>query len=103
MRTPACYPRNAPFPQALNGSEHRREIPGRYPANRATGSRSKVIVRPGRGSPTVTNDYRGYQKGVYVRFPEAPPSRLPQWRFAHFAADKILTMVARLDPAGHPV
>jgi hypothetical protein len=40
----------------------------------------------------VTDDYRGYRKGVYVRFPEEPRPLLPQWKFANFAADKVLTV-----------
>ena len=51
-----------------NGLYTRREIPGETPQTAQTASRSKVIVRPGTPSPMVTNDYWGYQKGVYVRF-----------------------------------
>src|SRR5271157_2218403 len=67
---PAERPR---FPPALpNGSEPRREIPGETPQTAQPGSRSKVIVRPGTRSPMVTDDYRGYRKGVYVRFRKNP-------------------------------
>src|SRR5208283_3022847 len=42
-------------------------------------SRSKVIVRPGTRSPTVTDDYRGLPKGSVRPVPERIRYPLPEW------------------------
>src|SRR5580658_8490021 len=78
MRTPALFPRRKPAIAASvpNGAEPRREIPRRDTANRARGSRSNLIVRPGTRVPMVTDDYRGLPKGR-VR-PGYGKTRLPE-------------------------
>jgi len=69
LRTPAFFPPRFAvaflrFPQRRTGPNLAGEIPKRNPA---IGLRSKVIVRLGAEGAMVTDDYRGYQKGVYVR------------------------------------
>src|SRR5258708_28685972 len=73
---PAERPR---YTAAPNRSEPRREIPRRNSANRQPGWRSKVIVRPGRVSPMVTDDYQGLPKGSVRPVFGKIRSLLPEW------------------------
>src|ERR1035438_8577681 len=67
VRTPALFPaecwaicarvaERVELPPGNSRTKHR---------DRAIGTASNLIVRPGIVRPMVTDDYRGYQKGVY--------------------------------------
>src|SRR6266404_1441162 len=85
MRTPAfsppCFPSySRDFRRrSRTGPNLAGRFPDETPQTAQPASRSKVIVRPGSVRPMVTDDYRGYRKGVYVRFSEKPRSLLPEW------------------------
>src|SRR5271169_1678483 len=121
VRTPAFTPPNArDFRQRCRTGRTSPGIPRRDTANRAGGSRSKVIVRPGTRVPMVTDDYRGLPKGRvrpgYGKNP-LPPARMgarngsqdapcsPQWcillpLYSRFAMGNALALTEKdLAPA----
>src|ERR1019366_1104160 len=77
LRTPAFFPPNArDFRQRCRtGPNLAGRFPDETPQTAQPGSRSKVIVRLGRVSPMVTDDYRGSPKGSVRPVTEKPASR----------------------------
>src|SRR6202011_4184383 len=67
--------------QRRTGSNLAGRFPDETPQTAQPDSRSKLIVRPGSGSPMVTDDYRGLPKGrvrpVFGKTP-LPASRMGQ-------------------------
>ena len=80
VRTPAFFPPNARvfLERCPTGPNLAGRFPGETPQTAQSGSRNKLIVRPRTLSSMVTDDYRGYRKGVYVRFRKTllPASRM---------------------------
>jgi hypothetical protein len=81
MRTPAFSPSNPRvfLGSCRTGSNLAGRFPGETPPPAQLGWRSKVIVRLGRMSPMVTDDYRGLPKGRVRPVSANPRGPLPEW------------------------